>query len=173
MIELLTDYEIIVQSRSFIRHLDSSVGFITNPIGRKVPIRFDSNQSVPVKCRIINFSNALDGNNLSDDYFKTVKEINDTIDIQKDVKKDVSNDILKIPICETTGNYCIPVKQNQLLLGTYSISGGSEIKIPDKDGQFFNTNFVQGLVSIHSYGPYRGAPHYSVTLGSGFAHIRV
>ena len=151
MIELLTDYEIIVQSRSFIRHLDSSVGFITNPIGRKVPIRIDSNQSVPVKCRIINFSNALDGNNLSDDYFKTVKEINDTIDIQKDVKKDVSNDILKIPICETTGNYCIPVKQNQLLLGTYSISGGSEIKIPDKDGQFFSTNFVQGLVSIHSY----------------------
>ena len=150
LIELLADYEIILQSNIFIRHLDSRCDAITNPIGRKIPIRIDPKQSVPVKCRIINFSSALSSDNLSDnlsdEYFNAVNEIKNLLGDQiTNVKMD---DLLEIPISETTGNYCLPVKRNQLLLGPYPISGGSEIKIPDKEGDFFNTKFIQGCVSI-------------------------
>lgn len=139
-----------------IRHL-SSHECITNPIGRKVPIRIDPMQSVPVKCRILNFSNTISANGLvlSDcdnfaddlDYFQAVNQIQNLLgDKNNNTKMD---DLFDIPICETTGNYCIPVERNQLFLGSHSISGGSEIEIPGKNGEYFNTNFIQGLFSTH------------------------
>ena len=156
LIELLTEYEIILQSKMTIRHL-SSHECITNPIGRKVPIRIDPMQSVPVKCRILNFSNTISANGLvlSDcdnfaddlDYFQAVNQIQNLLgDKNNNTKMD---DLFDIPICETTGNYCIPVERNQLFLGSHSISGGSEIEIPGKNEEYFNTNFIQGLFSTH------------------------
>ena len=156
MIELLTEYEIILQSKMSVRHLSSHES-ITNPIGRKVPIRIDPMQSVPVKCKILDFSNAIstnglissDGNIFEDDldYFEAVNEIQYILgDKNKNVKLD---DLFEIPICETTGNYCLPVQRNQLFFGSHSISGGSEIEIPDKNGEFFNTNFIQGKFSTN------------------------
>ena len=156
LIELLTEYEIILQSKMSVRHLNSHE-YIMNPIGRKVPIRIDPMQSVPVKCRILNFSNAIstngiisaDGNIFADDldYFEAVNEIKNILgDKNKNVKLD---DLFEIPICETTGNYCLPVERNQLFFGSHSISGGSEIEIPGKNGEFFNTHFIQGKFSAN------------------------
>ena len=155
LIELLTEYEIILQSKMSIRH-STSHDFITNPIGRTVPIRIDPMQSVPVKCRILNFSNAISANGLVTsesnnfggkhlDYFEAVNRIKKILGDQNKISK--LDDLFDIPICETTGNYCLPVERNQLFLGSHSISGGSEIEIPGKSGEFFNTNFIQGLFS--------------------------